>query len=54
MTDRQIADELVITEGTAGVHVSHILNKLGYHTRAEIANWAIQRGLGPVATDEAR
>jgi DNA-binding NarL/FixJ family response regulator len=46
MTDRQIAEQLVITEGTAGVHVSHILNKLGYHTRAEIANWAMQRGFG--------
>jgi DNA-binding CsgD family transcriptional regulator len=45
-TDRQIAEQLVITEGTAGVHVSHILNKLGYHTRAEIANWATQHGLG--------
>jgi predicted ATPase/DNA-binding CsgD family transcriptional regulator len=45
LTDRQIAAQLVITEGTAGVHVSHILNKLGYHSRAEIANWATQHGL---------
>jgi DNA-binding NarL/FixJ family response regulator len=44
-SDRQIAQELVITEGTAGVHVSHILNKLGFHTRAEIASWASQHGL---------
>jgi DNA-binding NarL/FixJ family response regulator len=38
LTDRQIADRLVITEGTAGVHVSHILNKLGFHRRTEIAS----------------
>jgi DNA-binding CsgD family transcriptional regulator len=47
MTDRQIAERLVITEGTAGVHVSHILNKLGFHSRTEVASWARQRRLGP-------
>src|SRR5207253_11226018 len=47
MTDRQIAERLVITEGTAGVHVSHILNKLGFHSRTEIASWARQQRLGP-------
>jgi DNA-binding NarL/FixJ family response regulator len=45
LTDRQIAEQLVITEGTAGVHVGHILNKLGFHTRAEIASWAVEHGL---------
>jgi DNA-binding CsgD family transcriptional regulator len=47
LTDRQIADRLVITEGTAGVHVGHILNKLGFHARTEIARWAVEHGLGP-------
>ena len=47
MTDRQIAERLVITEGTAGVHVSHILNKLGFHSRTEVASWARQQRLGP-------
>jgi DNA-binding CsgD family transcriptional regulator len=46
LSDRQIADRLVITEGTAGVHVGHILNKLGFHSRSEIASWAAQHGLG--------
>jgi DNA-binding NarL/FixJ family response regulator len=41
LTDRQIAERLVITEGTAGVHVANILNKLGVHTRAEIARWSM-------------
>ena len=41
LTDRQIGERLIITEGTTGVHVGHILTKLGFHTRAEIASWAI-------------
>jgi DNA-binding CsgD family transcriptional regulator len=45
LTDRQIAAALVITEGTAGVHVGHILNKLGFHARSEIAAWAVRHGL---------
>src|SRR5207244_4315289 len=46
LTDRQIAERLVITEGTAGVHVGHILNKLGFHARTEIARWAVEHGYG--------
>jgi DNA-binding CsgD family transcriptional regulator len=45
LTDRQIAEQLVITEGTTGTHVAHILNKLGFHTRTQIATWAVQQGL---------
>jgi non-specific serine/threonine protein kinase len=45
LTDRQIAEQLVITEGTTGIHVSHILAKLGFHARAQIAAWAAERGL---------
>jgi non-specific serine/threonine protein kinase len=48
-TNRQIAAELFITEGTAANHVVHILNKLGYNTRAQIAVWAVEQGL--LATD---
>jgi non-specific serine/threonine protein kinase len=39
-TDRQIAAALTITEGTAGLHVHHILQKLGLRSRAQIADWA--------------
>jgi DNA-binding NarL/FixJ family response regulator len=46
-SNRQIARELVITEGTAGLHVVHILDKLGFHSRAQIAAWAVARGLVP-------
>ena len=44
-TNRQIADELVITEGTAELHVVHILNKLGFHSRSQIAAWIGERGI---------
>jgi DNA-binding CsgD family transcriptional regulator len=45
-TSREIADLLVITERTAEVHVSNILGKLGFTSRAQIAAWAVERGLG--------
>jgi non-specific serine/threonine protein kinase len=45
LTDRQIAELLVITEGTAGVHVAHILAKLEFHSRAQIAAWVIEHAL---------
>ena len=45
-TNRQIAEELFISENTAGVHVSNILGKLGASTRAEAAGIAARLGLG--------
>jgi DNA-binding CsgD family transcriptional regulator len=44
-TNRQIADELFISESTAGVHVSHILGKLGVAGRVEAAAIAVRLGL---------
>ena len=41
-TNRQIADELFISESTAGVHVSNILGKLGVATRTEAASVAVR------------
>jgi DNA-binding CsgD family transcriptional regulator/tetratricopeptide (TPR) repeat protein len=38
-TDRQIADTLFITIGTVGVHVHHILGKLGLYSRVQVADW---------------
>jgi DNA-binding CsgD family transcriptional regulator len=48
-TNRQVAAELVISVKTASVHVSHILRKLGVHSRLEAAAVA-QRLLGPTWT----
>jgi predicted ATPase/DNA-binding CsgD family transcriptional regulator len=45
LTNRQIAAELVVSPRTVGRHVEHILNKLGVHSRAEVAAWAAHRGL---------
>jgi class 3 adenylate cyclase/DNA-binding CsgD family transcriptional regulator len=47
-TNREIAEDLVIAEGTAVRHVANILNKLGLHSRAQVAVWALERGR-PVA-----
>src|SRR5207302_775663 len=44
-TNRQIAAELVITEGTAANHVLHILTKLGVSSRSQVAVWAAEHGL---------
>jgi len=44
-TSREIANLLVVTERTAEVHVSNILRKLGYTSRAQIAVWAVEKGL---------
>jgi DNA-binding CsgD family transcriptional regulator len=44
-TNRQIAAELFISESTAGVHVSHILAKLGVAGRVEAATIASRLGL---------
>ena len=39
MTDREIAAELVIAQRTAESHVQHILTKLDFRSRAQIAAW---------------
>jgi len=48
LTNRQIAEALVISERTADTHVGNILGKLGLATRAQVAVWAVEHGL-PVA-----
>ena len=45
LTNRQIAAELVIAEGTAANHVKHILARLLLDSRAQIAVWAVEHGL---------
>ena len=39
LTNREIARELVISERTAQNHVQHVLTKLGFRTRSQIAAW---------------
>ena len=45
LTNRQVAAELVIAERTASTHVAHILNKLRFSRRTQIAAWAIEHDL---------
>jgi len=45
LTNRQIAAELVITEGTAANHIKHILARLTLNSRVQVAAWAIEHGL---------
>jgi DNA-binding NarL/FixJ family response regulator len=41
-TNRQIAQELVITVGTAANHVAQVLDRLGLDNRAQVAAWAVE------------
>jgi DNA-binding NarL/FixJ family response regulator len=45
LTNRRIAEELMITEGTAASHVKHILARLTLASRVQIATWEIEHGL---------
>jgi len=44
-TNRRIAGELTVSEGTVATHVGHLLSKLALGSRAQIAVWATQHGL---------
>ncbi|OKK16311.1 hypothetical protein AMK16_27090 [Streptomyces sp. CB00455] len=43
-SNKQIAAELVLSPRTVEGHVEHILTKLGFASRANIAAWAAQQG----------
>jgi DNA-binding NarL/FixJ family response regulator len=44
-SNREIAESLIVGERTVEAHVSNILSKLGFASRAQIAAWAVERGL---------
>jgi non-specific serine/threonine protein kinase len=44
LSNQDIAGRLVITEGTVEVHVKHILGKLGFRSRAQVAGWFTRQG----------
>ena len=46
LSNRGIADELVISPATAARHVANIFAKLGFSSRAQVAAWAAQRESG--------
>jgi len=44
-SNRAIAEELVVGISTVEAHITHILSKLGFSSRAQIAAWAVDKGL---------
>jgi DNA-binding CsgD family transcriptional regulator len=51
LSNREIAEALVISESTAEVHVKRILSKLQFKSRSQVATWATQRALVPTQAD---
>ena len=47
LTNRDIAAQLCLSVRTVEVHVDHILTKLGFRTRTQLAAWAYEEGLRP-------
>ncbi len=44
-TNRQIADELYVSEKTVGNHRQHIMDKLDLHNTADLTRYAIREGI---------
>ena len=42
MANRQIAEELKVSQRTIESHVSNMLGKTGLHNRTELARWAVE------------
>src|SRR3981081_3479586 len=47
LSNREIGERLFIAERTAEGHLEQIRNKLGFHSRAQVAAWAVANGLIP-------
>jgi DNA-binding NarL/FixJ family response regulator len=45
LSNRAIGESLHLSERTAENHVKHILDKLGFTSRTQIAAWAVAEGL---------
>lgn len=48
MSNRQIAEQLFLSEGTVKIHISRIMNKLDLERRTELVRYALARGLVPL------
>jgi ATP/maltotriose-dependent transcriptional regulator MalT len=50
-SNRAIAEELVVGVSTVEAHIAHIFTKLGFSSRAQIAAWAVDKGLAQAQQD---
>jgi DNA-binding CsgD family transcriptional regulator len=50
-SNQEIADEFVVSVKTIEAHVTRILAKLGFSSRAQIAAWAVDKGLASAPQD---
>jgi predicted ATPase/DNA-binding CsgD family transcriptional regulator len=50
LTNRDVAARLFLSVRTVEVHVDHILTKLGFRTRTQLAAWVHEEGLRPEDT----
>jgi len=50
LTNRSIAGQLYLSVRTVDTHVDHVLTKLGFSTRTQLAAWAYESGLLPEDT----
>jgi predicted ATPase/DNA-binding CsgD family transcriptional regulator len=53
LTNKEIAGKLVISPRTAETHVEHILSKLGFNTRTQIAAWISEQAGEPGPTEKS-
>ena len=51
LTNGQIAAQIVVSRGTVGNHIGHMLRRLGVKNRAQIAAWMIRHGEGSAIGD---
>lgn len=49
-TNSAIGDRLSVSQATVSSHVAHILSKLGFRSRAQVAAWVVGRGLKRTVT----
>jgi DNA-binding CsgD family transcriptional regulator len=45
LSNRQIAEQLVITERTVASHIEQILEKLGFASRHQVGDWMVEHGM---------
>jgi DNA-binding CsgD family transcriptional regulator len=45
LTNKAIADTLIVSERTVEKHVENVMGKLGFTTRSQVAVWAAENGL---------